>query len=59
MFVLWPGILAGVPCSEKGKWDWGLEAGGWGLEAGIVPVVSINPQQQFQKKHHPISLKGG
>jgi len=21
---LWPGILAGVPCSEKRKWDWGL-----------------------------------
>jgi len=34
MFVLWPGILAGVPCSEKGKWVWRLEAGGWGLVAG-------------------------
>jgi len=42
-----------------GAGGWRLEAGGWRLEAGIVPVVSINPQQKFQKKHHPISLKGG
>jgi hypothetical protein len=54
MFMLWPGILAGLPCSEKGKWVWG-----WRLEAGDWRLGMRKPAKKTtskSEKSHPLRL---